>query len=95
MANAWSSVRPIAELYTETATAVLAASGELPDHTLVTTQGHALTVEDLLSTLAVGALVHHFDLRLGQPSAPALPKCSRARRATRPPCTHPRRGATP
>ena len=72
MASAWSSVRPIADLYTETATAVLTASREHPGHTLVMTQGHALTVEDLLSTLAVEASVHHLDLRLGQPSAPGL-----------------------
>jgi hypothetical protein len=77
MASAWSSVRPITELYAETARAVLVAAAERADSEVVTTQGHAITVADLLSTLAVEATVHHLDLRLGECSAAGLAETRR------------------
>lgn len=77
MASAWSSVRPIAELYAETARAVLVAAGRRDATEVVATQGHALTAGDLCSTLAVEATVHHLDLRLGAPSAAGLAETRR------------------
>lgn len=61
-ASAWPSVRPLAQLYAEAASAVLVAAGRAQDEDLVQTQGHVLRVDDLLSTLAVEAAVHHLDL---------------------------------
>lgn len=77
MASAWTSVRPIAGLYAETATALLVAAAERPSGDLVATQGHTLTVDDLLSTLAVEATVHQLDLGLGEPSAAGLSEVRR------------------
>lgn len=68
MASAWSSIRPIAELYDETACAVLVAGKHRSGGEIVATQGHVLTVADLFSTLAVEATVHQLDMRLGEPS---------------------------
>ncbi|WP_409332232.1 maleylpyruvate isomerase N-terminal domain-containing protein [Trujillonella humicola] len=48
--------------YAETAAAVLVSAGRADPGDLVATQGHVLTVADLLSTLAVEAAVHHLDL---------------------------------
>jgi hypothetical protein len=69
MASAWSSARGPADLYAETARAVLvqAARSELED--VVVTQGRRLTVESLLRTLVVEAAVHHLDLGLPEPPA--------------------------
>jgi len=72
MASAWSSVTSIAELYTETATAVLTAARGRDGAELLATQGHAITLDDLLSTLAVEATVHQLDLGLGSPSPAGL-----------------------
>ncbi|HET7303230.1 MAG TPA: maleylpyruvate isomerase N-terminal domain-containing protein [Segeticoccus sp.] len=77
MASAWTSVLPIAELYAETAGAVLIAAEERGRHDVVTSQGHTITVPDLLSTLAVEATVHHLDLRLGSPRSPGLAETRR------------------
>jgi hypothetical protein len=72
MASVWSSVRPIAELYAETAAAVLVAARERSDNELIATQGHVLTVNAVLSTLAVEATVHQLDMYLGRPSEAGL-----------------------
>ncbi|HEV7206435.1 MAG TPA: maleylpyruvate isomerase N-terminal domain-containing protein [Jatrophihabitans sp.] len=74
MASAWSSVRGPAEQYLETARAVLVAAGRADPDTVVCTQGHALTVDALLRTLAVEAAIHHLDLEpaLPEPPAPAV-----------------------
>ncbi|WP_037570503.1 maleylpyruvate isomerase N-terminal domain-containing protein [Phaeacidiphilus oryzae] len=71
MASVWSGIRPLADLYTETARAVLALAARLPGTEVVRTQGHLITVDDLLDTLAVEAAVHHLDLLAGLPEAPA------------------------
>ena len=52
----------LAPLYTETAAAVCVAAGRVGPGELVATQGWVLRVDDLLSTLAVEAAVHHLDL---------------------------------
>ena len=48
--------------YAETTAAVLVSAGRVAADDLVATQGHVLTVADLLSTLTVEAAVHHLDL---------------------------------
>ena len=52
----------LAPLYAETAAAVGVAAGRVDPGDLVATQGRVVRVEDLLSTLAVEAAVHHLDL---------------------------------
>lgn len=71
MASAWSSVRGPAGLYGETARAVLVAAARADLGEVVRTQGHRLTVESLLHTLAVEAAVHHLDLAPVLPDPPA------------------------
>ena len=66
MASAWTSVRGPADLYAETARAVLHAAGGAPAELVVTTQSRHLTVASLLHTAAVEAAIHQLDL------APAL-----------------------
>ncbi len=77
MASNWTSVRSIADLYAETARAVLVGMRRLPGDSLVATQGHVLTVDDLASTLAVEATVHQLDLGLGVASASGLAEVRR------------------
>lgn len=78
-ASAWSSVRGPAELYAETARAVLVAAETTHPDEVVTTQGHRLTAGSLLSTLAVEAAVHQLDLDpvLGSPSGEVLDEVGR------------------
>lgn len=62
----------LAPLYAETAAAVGVAAGRADPRGLVATQGWVLRVDDLLSTLAVEAAVHHLDLvaHLDRPGPP-------------------------
>jgi hypothetical protein len=62
MASVWTSVTSIAQLYAETARAVLVQSERADPAVAVATQGHAITIDDLLSTLATEATLHHLDL---------------------------------
>ena len=71
MASAWSSVRGPADLYAETARAVLTAAARSDVEEEVETQGRTLTVASLLHTLAVEAAVHHLDLGPVLPDPPA------------------------
>ena len=54
---------------------MLVAAGRVDRTDLVSTQGHVLTVDDLLSTLTVEAAVHHLDLvaHLDRPGPAAEP----------------------
>jgi len=52
----------LSAVYAETAAAVTAAAARARPDDLVATQGHVLRADDLLSTLAVEAAVHHLDL---------------------------------
>lgn len=61
IASAWTSVRGPAGLYAETARAVLVQAARENTQTVITTQGHRLTIESLLRTLVVEAGVHHLD----------------------------------
>jgi hypothetical protein len=62
----------LAPLYAETAAAVVVAAGRADPGGLVATQGWVVRVDDLLSTLAVEAAVHHLDLvaHLDRPGPP-------------------------
>ena len=61
--------------YAETSAAVVVAAGRVGSSERVRTQGHVLTVADLLSTLVVEAAVHHLDVvvRLDRPGPAAGP----------------------
>lgn len=71
IASAWSSVRGPAELFAETAGAMLHVYRDADPERVVRTQGHRLRVDSLLRTLAVEAAIHHLDLQdvLGGPPA--------------------------
>jgi hypothetical protein len=71
MATAWTSVRGPADLYTETARAVLHVAESADPVAVVATQGRRLTVHALLHTLAVEAAVHHLDLEPVLPDPPS------------------------
>ncbi|HET6877033.1 MAG TPA: maleylpyruvate isomerase N-terminal domain-containing protein [Jatrophihabitans sp.] len=71
MASAWTSVRGPADLYADTARAVLVAAARADPGSVVVTQGHRLTVASLVSTLAVEAAVHQLDLAPVLPEPPA------------------------
>ncbi|GGG49236.1 maleylpyruvate isomerase [Kocuria dechangensis] len=73
---------PVRELHHESARAVVHASEHRPPGGAVRTQGHVLTVEDLLSTLVVEATVHHLDLirHLGGSTGPSAAGLAETRR---------------
>jgi len=79
-ASAWSSVRGPADLYVETAEAVLAVADRADPSDSITTQGHVMTVDALLRTLAVEAAVHHLDLEPALPTRPAAAVLGEVRR---------------
>ncbi|WP_369258001.1 maleylpyruvate isomerase N-terminal domain-containing protein [Geodermatophilus amargosae] len=72
-ASATGGMPGLAPLYAETAAAVCVAAGRADPGGLVATQGWVVGVGDLLSTLAVEAVVHHLDLvaHLARPGPPA------------------------
>lgn len=55
----WPDLR---DRYVEAATAVVHAVASVDPASVVRTQGHTLAVDDLMSTLAVEATLHHLDL---------------------------------
>lgn len=58
-AHSWTALR---DRYVEAAAAAVRAVGAADPAAVVGTQGHAITVADLSSTLAVEATLHHLDL---------------------------------
>lgn len=62
IASAWASVRGPADLYVDTARAVLRAAADADPEQVVTTQHRVLTVDALLRTLAIEAAIHQLDL---------------------------------
>lgn len=58
------------DLYLETAAAAVTAAPEAEPRSRVRTQGHVLTVADLLTTLGVEATVQHLDPTVALPTAP-------------------------
>lgn len=74
-AAAFDQPTGIVRLWTDTAPAAVRAAGAAvqtsdPD-ACVTTQGHVLRIGDFLATLTTEAVVHHLDLVLDLPDAPA------------------------
>jgi hypothetical protein len=63
----WDQLR---SQYVETVAAVRHAAAAADPTVRVRTQGHALTVADLLSTLCVEATLHHLDLLVALPGLP-------------------------
>ncbi|MDP9072721.1 MAG: maleylpyruvate isomerase N-terminal domain-containing protein [Actinomycetota bacterium] len=61
MASAWR-LTGLTVAYRETARAVVTMAGRVAPHALIETQGHVLRADDLVTTLAVEAAVHHLDL---------------------------------
>lgn len=80
MASAWGSVRGPADLYVETGRAVLRAAANADPSAVVVTQSRRLTVDSLLSTLAVEAAVHHLDLEPALPDPPSAAALAEIRR---------------
>jgi hypothetical protein len=74
MASAWR-LDFLTATYVETSQAVHTMSRRLPPADLVVTQGHVLTVRDLVATLVVEAALHHLDLvvELDHPGPAPLP----------------------
>ena len=73
-ASMWTTFPPLRDLHVETARAAVRAAARVPADEVVTTQGLALTVADLCTTLAVEAAVHQLDLvvALDRPGPRAL-----------------------
>ncbi|MEU3294656.1 maleylpyruvate isomerase N-terminal domain-containing protein [Streptomyces longwoodensis] len=69
-ASMFLDFRQLRALYLETAAATVRATAATPSDRCVATQGHVLTVGDLMATLAVEAAVHHLDLVVHLPDAP-------------------------
>jgi uncharacterized protein (TIGR03083 family) len=80
--RSWQALR---SSYLEAAAAADRAVAGADPSAVVTTQGHALSVRDLASTLAVEATLHHLDLGahlpLPPPSAPGLAEVRRVMEA--------------
>jgi hypothetical protein len=80
IASAWSTVRGPADLFADTARAVLVTAARVDPNSVVTTQGHRLAVDALLRTLAVEATIHHLDLADVLDAAPAAAPLAEVRR---------------
>jgi hypothetical protein len=63
----WEQLR---DLHAETTLATVGAAGRADLPAVVSTQGHAITVGHLLSTLTVEATIHHLDLVEHLPGSP-------------------------
>lgn len=61
MASQWR-LNQLSATFAETATAVLTLAGRAAPTDLVATDGHVLSVDDLLDTLVVEATIHHLDM---------------------------------
>ncbi|MFB9234601.1 maleylpyruvate isomerase N-terminal domain-containing protein [Plantactinospora siamensis] len=69
-AAAFDRPRGIVDVWSDTAPATARAATRWGPEDLVTTQGHVLTVADLLGTLVTEAVIHHLDLTVELPGAP-------------------------
>lgn len=70
-AAAFASPNGIVGQWTDTAPAAVRAAEKADPAAYVTTQGHVLTVDDFIATLVTEAVIHHLDLVVDLPSAPA------------------------
>jgi hypothetical protein len=80
MASAWSSVQGPAALFLETARAVLAVARRTDENLAVSTQGHTMTVQALLRTVAIEATIHHLDLEPALSTRPSVATLAEVRR---------------
>jgi uncharacterized protein (TIGR03083 family) len=71
VAAAYSSPWDVVRIWEVTSAAAARAAAAAPSDLVITTQQHRLTVDDLVSTLVVEAVVHHLDLTVELPDAPA------------------------
>ncbi len=62
VASTAGGIAELADVYAETAAAVLVQASRSAPDARVRTQGHVITVADLLSTLVTETVVHHLDL---------------------------------
>lgn len=65
--ESWSELR---EMHAETTRAAVHAARQADPGGVVGTQGHALAVDDLLSSLVVEAAIHHLDMVVHLPDVP-------------------------
>ena len=72
-AAAYTSGAAVVEQWRETSGAALRAARAAEPSGRVQTQGHVITVADLVSTLVVESTVHLLDFTVGLPDAPAPP----------------------
>jgi uncharacterized protein (TIGR03083 family) len=72
-AAAYSTGAELAGEWRETSQAAVRAARAADPGARVETQGHVITVADLVSTLVVESTVHLLDLTVGLPDAPAPP----------------------
>jgi uncharacterized protein (TIGR03083 family) len=72
-ASAFERPSSIVALWAETAPAAARAAAAADPSTFVATQGHVLAVPDFIATLVTEAVVHHLDLSVSLPAAPAPP----------------------
>lgn len=61
----------VVRVWADTAPAAVRAAGAADPDGYVTTQGHVLRVPDFLATLTTEAVIHHLDLIVDLPDAPA------------------------
>lgn len=80
IASVWTSVREPADLFAETARAVLRVFASADPATVVCTQGRRLSADALLRTLTVEAAVHHLDLDVVLRTPPAAEALVEVRR---------------
>jgi len=72
-ASAFVDGTGLVRLWVETAPAAAQAARAADPAGFVTTQGHVLAVPDLLATLVTEAVIHHVDMTVDLPAAPAPP----------------------
>jgi uncharacterized protein (TIGR03083 family) len=70
-AAAFPTPGTIVTMWNETAPAAVRAASLADLDSFVTTQGHVLSVGDFMATLVTEAVIHHLDLTLDLPAAPA------------------------
>jgi len=73
MASQWR-LEYLTATFAETTTAVVTLAGRAVPEDLVVTQGHVLSVGDLLATLVVEATIHHLDMTVDVDSAGPHPE---------------------
>ena len=68
---AFADIQSVVRLWSDTSAAAVRRAAEVPADRCLATQGHVLTAADFVSTLVVEAALHHLDLVVDVPGAPA------------------------